>query len=78
MMGLITIETITREALEILDQAFDGSYAKYNRKLLGGNSYVHGLGRLYEGFDSVDAADEGLSDAQDAARYALGFKTQGR
>ena len=76
-MKLLTVESVTREALKILNQSFGETYAKYNRKLLGGNSYVHGLGRLYEGFDSLDAADEGLSDAQDAAGYALGRETRG-
>ena len=75
---ILTIESITSEALKILDKSFGETYAKHNRKLLGGNSYVHGLGRLYEGFDSLDATDEGLSDAQDAAGYALGCKTGGR
>jgi len=77
-MKLLTIESITSEALKILNKSFHDAYAIQHRKLLGGNSYVHGLGRLYEGFDSVDATDEGLSDAQDAAGYALGCKTQGR
>ena len=77
-MKLLTIQSVTQEALKILDKSFGESYAKHHRQLLGGNSYVHGLGRLYEGFDSLDATDEGLSDAQDAARYAMGFKTEGR
>ena len=77
-MNLLTTETITREALKILDKSFGKTYAKHNRKLLGGNNYVHGLGQYYEGDGRVDAADEGLSDAQDAARYAMWFKTEGR
>lgn len=74
---ILTTETITREALKILNQSFGETYAKHHRKLLGGNSYVHGLGRLYEGFAGIDAADERLSDAQDAAGYALGRETRG-
>jgi hypothetical protein len=77
-MMILTTEVITREALKILNQSFGETYAKHNRKLLGGNSYVHGLGQYYEGDGRVDAADEGLSDAQDAARYAMGFETEGR
>jgi hypothetical protein len=75
---------LLKELLPGLNQLFGMEYAKFNkemryrRELLGGNSYVHGLGRLYEGFAGIDAADERLSDAQDAARYDLGCKTGGR
>ena len=74
---------ILKELLPGLNELFGMEYAKFNkemryrRELLGGNSYVHGLGRLYEGFDSLDATDEGLSDAQGAAGYALGRETRG-
>ena len=78
---------LLKELLPGLNQLFGMEYAKFNkemryrRELLGGNSYIHGLGRLYKGDGRVDgrvdAADEGLSDAQDAARYAMGRETEG-
>ena len=40
-MELLTVESVTREALKILNY----TYAKQNRKLLGGNEYVHNVQR---------------------------------
>lgn len=42
---ILTTEVITREALKILNQSFGKTYAKHNRKLLGGNEYVHNVQR---------------------------------
>ena len=75
---------LLKELLPGLNQIFGMEYEKFNkelryrRELLGGNSCVHGLGRLYKGDGRVDAADEGISDTQDAARYALGRESAGR
>jgi hypothetical protein len=40
-MKLLTVESITQEALKILDKSFHDTYAKHNRKIIGGNDYVH-------------------------------------
>jgi len=37
-MKLLTVESVTREALKILND----TYAKQNRNQIGGNEYVHG------------------------------------
>ena len=42
-MKLLTVESITQEALKILDKSFHDTYAKHNRKIIGGNEYVHNL-----------------------------------
>ncbi len=74
---------LLKELLPGLNQLFGMEYEKFNkelryrRELLGGNNCVHGLGRLYEGDGRVDAAVEGISDAQDAAGYVLGRETEG-
>ena len=36
-MKLLTVESVTREALKILND----TYAKQNRNQIGGNEYVH-------------------------------------
>lgn len=77
-MKLLTVQSVTQEALKILNKSFHDSYAKQNRKLLGGNNYIHGLGSLHEGFSEVDGVRERADHTQDDARYALGYKTQGR
>ena len=40
-MKLLTVESITQEALKILDRSFHDTYAKHNRKIIGGNEYIH-------------------------------------
>lgn len=40
-MAVLTIETITREALKILDRSYGDAYIKHNRRLFGGNDAIH-------------------------------------
>jgi len=42
---ILTTETITREALKILEKSFHDTYTKQNRKQIGGNEYVHNVQR---------------------------------
>jgi hypothetical protein len=42
---ILTTETITREALKILNQSFGKTYAKQYRTTIGGNEYIHGVQR---------------------------------
>jgi hypothetical protein len=44
-MKLLTVESVTREALKILNQSFDDAYAKQYRTTIGGNEYVHNVQR---------------------------------
>ncbi len=69
---------LLKELLPGLNELFGMEYEKHNRNLLGGNEGVHGLGRLHEGVDSDDAANEGLNRAQDSAGYTVRYKGVGR
>jgi hypothetical protein len=37
------MESIKRDALKILNQAFDDAYTKQHRTTIGGNEYVHAV-----------------------------------
>lgn len=71
---------ILKELLPGLNQLFGMEYEKFNkemryrRELLGGNSYVHGIGQVRHAFDRSDATDE----AADAAGYTVRYKGIGR
>lgn len=40
-MKLLTIQSVTQEALKILNRSFNDSYAKQYRAQIGGNEYIH-------------------------------------
>ena len=42
---ILTTESITREALKILEKSFNDTYAKQYRTTIGGNEYVHNVQR---------------------------------
>jgi predicted HD phosphohydrolase len=74
-MKLLTVQSVTQEALKILNRSFNDSYAKQYRTHIGGNEYIHG--QVHRSTGKVDATYERDDHTQDAARYALGYKTQG-
>jgi hypothetical protein len=40
---ILTTESVTREALKILNRSFNDSYTKQYRTTTGGNEYIHGV-----------------------------------
>ncbi len=52
---ILTTEVVTREALKILND----TYAKQNRKQIGGNEYVHNVQREATA-DSAGTAEKNL------------------
>lgn len=59
MADPLTIATITKEALAILNKVFDETYENYERRRLGGNEAVHQLVpiQLYNESSEVDAGN---------------------
>lgn len=68
---------LLKELLPGLNALFGDEYAKYDRHICGGNNYVHGLGRVHEGYDSLHRTHKDASDEKVAARHALGCETGG-
>ena len=56
---ILTVEEVTREALKILEKSFHDTYAKQNRKQIGGNEYVHNVQREAT-TDSAGTAEKNL------------------
>jgi hypothetical protein len=76
---ILTIQSVTQEALKILNKSFDDAYAKQHRKQLGGNEGIHGLKPpLHNAFSRVDAEDGERSDTEDAAGFTVRYKGTGR
>lgn len=62
---------LLKELLPGLNELFGMEYAKYNRKLYGGNNAIHGLIPIHQPFGSIDAAHEGVDNEEDDTRHAL-------
>ena len=70
-MKLLTVESITQDALKILDRSFHDTYTKHHRQLHGGNNAIHGLIPLHQTFGGIDAAHEGIDNEEGDTRHAL-------
>jgi len=66
-MKLLTVQSVTQEALKILNRSFNDSYAKQYRAQIGGNEYIHG--QVHRSTGEVDAANKRFDDIADAAKY---------
>lgn len=62
---------LLKELLPGLNELFGMEYAKYNRKLYGGNNAIHGLIPIHRPFGEIDQTHEGLGDKEDDTRHAL-------